>query len=268
MPGLAPEEQHSPAEHADQRRSAAAHASTSGRAALGEEHVSSSGATIRDLLASHGILLRRYNPGQQNSLICPKCKGGGSSEASFSVNILDGSREAVWHCHRGTCGWEGGCSIDAQPSSTSGGMHGRITLLGTPRSIGRAFTDTFAPPGVLPAGKAVLSTFTAGRNGAARGRKVDAPVKPDCSRLRPLSAELVAFFAARGISARTLARNGVLQDGAGAIAFPYRRDGEVVNLKYRTMDKKFWQARHIYNPLHGTWSISCPGMPCACCFCG
>jgi hypothetical protein len=128
-PALAPEQQqHSPAEHADQRRSTAAQASTSGRAAPGEEPASSSGAPIRDLLASHGILLRRYSPGQQNSLICPRCKGGGSSEASFSVNILGGSREAVWHCHRGTCGWEGGCSIDSQQPATSGKRSIRLHL--------------------------------------------------------------------------------------------------------------------------------------------
>ena len=87
----------------------------------------------------------------------------------------------------------------------------------------------------------MLSTLTAGRNGTARARKSEPPVRPNCSRLQPLSPELLAYFAARGISQRTLARNGVLQDPAGAIAFPYRRDGEVVNLKFRTLDKRFWQ---------------------------
>ena len=91
------------------------------------------------------------------------------------------------------------------------------------------------------AGRAMSSTVMAGRSGAMRGRKAEAPVKPNCSRLLPLSAELLEYFAARGISQRTLARNGVLQDAAGVIAFPYRRDGQVVNLKYRTLDKRFWQ---------------------------
>ena len=73
-------------------------------------------------------------------------------------------------------------------------------------------------------------------------------MRPDCSRLQPLSAELVAYFAGRGISRATLDRNGVVQDRAGTIAFPYRRDGETVNVKYRTLDKKFWQARSLPPP--------------------
>ena len=96
---------------------------------------------------------------------------------------------------------------------------------------------------------------------------MEAPVKPDCSRLRPLSPELLAYFAARGISAATLARNGVLQDSAGAIAFPYHRDGEVVNLKYRTLDKRFWQARAVRMTHFAclTPRVSCPlGIHSAC----
>ena len=120
--------------------------------------------------------------------------------------------------------------------------------------------------GLCTAGRPTLGAFTGGRNGAGRGgRKAEAPVRPDCSRLQPLSAELVAYFAGRGISRATLERNGVLQDRAGTIAFPYRRDGEVVNVKYRTLDKKFWQARGPPLPFARRCA---PHLPCVACECG
>lgn len=31
------------------------------------------------------------------------------------------------------------------------------------------------------------------------------------------------------------------QQGPPTLAFPYLRDGELVNAKYRTFDKRFWQ---------------------------
>ena len=70
--------------------------------------------------------------------------------------------------------------------------------------------------------------------------------------LQPLSAELLDFFARRGISAATLQKAGVMQERiyapplremADTIAFAYRRRGQLINVKYRTVDKKFWQAR-------------------------
>ncbi len=74
------------------------------------------------------------------------------------------------------------------------------------------------------------------------------PKLPDTSRLQPLSQPVLNHFAARGISEATLARNGVLQEhsakhGGPVIAFPFMRDGQIINLKYRTLDKKFWQVR-------------------------
>lgn len=86
------------------------------------------------------------------------------------------------------------------------------------------------------------------RGGMSGRRKVEElPKKPDTSRLEPISQHIVDYFAKRGISKETLIRNGVCQEhsskhNAAAIAFPYYRDGEVINIKYRTLDKKFWQA--------------------------
>lgn len=96
--------------------------SGSERQAVGEERpATGSKTTIRDMLVSRGIILRQYAPGQHNSLTCPKCKGGGSAEKSFSLLISDDSETASWNCHRGTCGWAGGCSVHSGPPSTTTG---------------------------------------------------------------------------------------------------------------------------------------------------
>lgn len=62
--------------------------------------------------------------------------------------------------------------------------------------------------------------------------------------LEPLCNELVAYFAERLISWKTLQRNAVMQKRSGdqiAIAFTYRRNGKLVSCKYRDINKKFWQ---------------------------
>ncbi|CAA2984541.1 twinkle homolog, chloroplastic mitochondrial isoform X1 [Olea europaea subsp. europaea] len=61
--------------------------------------------------------------------------------------------------------------------------------------------------------------------------------------LEPYCNELLAFFAERMISGETLRRNSVMQKRRGtqiAIAFTYRRNGELVSCKYRDITKKFW----------------------------
>ena len=88
---------------------------------------------------------------------------------------------------------------------------------------------------------------------------VDKVEKPNTGNLRPLTPELIQYFANRGISEKTLQRNQVMQEntwmpgqsGATAIAFPYLRNGEVVNVKYRTVDKSFRQVKGAEKILYG-----------------
>ena len=75
-----------------------------------------------------------------------------------------------------------------------------------------------------------------------RKRKEEVAKRPNISNLRPLSQRLKDYFAARGISEATLERNCVRETPQGDIAFLYFRDGEVINIKYRSLDKRFWQA--------------------------
>jgi hypothetical protein len=79
-----------------------------------------------------------------------------------------------------------------------------------------------------------------------------APPLINPEQMQPLSADFVQWFSDRGISQQTLERNGILMQqrycaAAGAqmphIAFPYYRNGSIVNVKYRALPKHFSQTK-------------------------
>lgn len=55
-----------------------------------------------------------------------------------------------------------------------------------------------------------------------------------------LSEGVIAYFSKRGISQETLKQYQIHSD-QGAVVYPTFENGNVVNLKFRTQDKKFWQ---------------------------
>lgn len=69
----------------------------------------------------------------------------------------------------------------------------------------------------------------------------------------------VSFLAGRGITPEVWGRNHVGYLG-GAIAYPYHRGGEVVNIKHRGRGKKFWMEPGAELILYGTDDIR-PGEP-------
>ncbi|XP_076939587.1 twinkle homolog protein, chloroplastic/mitochondrial-like [Bidens hawaiensis] len=78
-------------------------------------------------------------------------------------------------------------------------------------------------------------------------------------RLEPLGDELINYFAERMISAEVLQKNAVMQmvDDKNVIAFTYRRKGEIVNCKFRSItNRKFWQAKHGERILYGVDGIN------------
>jgi twinkle protein len=181
---------------------------------------SSSRPSIRDLLDQQGVIPPAYAPGTYR-MVCPKCKGGSGQELSFSITIDESNKSAVWHCFRATCAYAGAAHVEKprMPVNQSG---------------------YFVPA-------------------SGRKRKSEAPVRPTV-KLEPLTPEMSEFFASRGISSNTLERNHVssqlvydpgAQQEARVIAFPYYRDGVLVNVKYRTMDKRFWQVRGAEKVLYG-----------------
>jgi recombinational DNA repair protein (RecF pathway) len=79
-----------------------------------------------------------------------------------------------------------------------------------------------------------------------------APLLINPEQLQPLSADFAQWFSQRGISQQTLERNGVMMQPRYCaaegkqmphIAFPYHRNGSIVNVKYRALPKHFSQTK-------------------------
>ncbi|KAK6123822.1 hypothetical protein DH2020_042423 [Rehmannia glutinosa] len=84
------------------------------------------------------------------------------------------------------------------------------------------------------------------------------PLTGESLRLEELGDELLAYFAERMISKETLQRNNVMQVAGDQkiMAFPYRRNGQIVGCKYRTVEKKFWQGKNTEKVLYGLDDIA------------
>ncbi|KAJ3679518.1 hypothetical protein LUZ60_017529 [Juncus effusus] len=167
--------------------------------------------SLKNKLDKHGLRLEYYTPGQYNNLLCPKCLGGISNERSFSVHIRENGLLAVWKCFRSGCGWVG----VAQGEEPINGLK-----LEKPKNR-RKLTE----------------------QGLG---------------LMPLNDYLINYFRERGISRETLKRNRVMQKLTRTgkywlpiIAFTYRRDGVLVNCKYRKLPKDFWQVAGTEKTLYG-----------------
>jgi replicative DNA helicase len=176
--------------------------------------------SIRDALNQQKIFLPNYAPGSYRAK-CPKCNGGSKGEASFSITVDDDSKSAVWQCFRSTCGFSGSTHIEK-------------------------------PSAMVNSSGFFVSTTN-------RKRKEEPPVRPKAN-LEPLTEEMIEFFKNRGISEATLKRNKVSselvydpmkKEESRVIAFPYFRDGDLINVKYRTLDKRFWQAKGAEKILYG-----------------
>ncbi|GLI93672.1 DnaB-like helicase C-terminal domain-containing protein [Methylocystis echinoides] len=118
--------------------------------------------------------------------------------------------------------------------------------------------------------RAVYHCHHCGWSGAVRERRDDGygrfTPKPTASKpqftYKAPTDEMNEWFAHRGISAATLFRAGVTMvetwmpscapgETVAAIAFPFYRAGEVVNVKYRTLDKRFRQEKGAEKILYG-----------------
>ena len=82
-------------------------------------------------------------------------------------------------------------------------------------------------------------------------------VRPKEPKEQSTSQGINSFFANRSISGSTIEAFGIYRstqsfgsDREPCIAFPYRVDGELVNVKYRTQDKKFRQEKNAERTLY------------------
>jgi hypothetical protein len=162
---------------------------------------------------------------------------------------------ALWFCHRAKCGNQGGRSLL--------GEHGVLRAEAEGASANRAKQGgaAAAAKAANPASllQQLASTRSASRAGAAaqqpafsRGRPPPLAPQHFDKDLRPLSPEFVSWFASRGIGRATLEANGIAmetrynpakREPTDWVAFPYRQDGAVVNVKYRAMPKSWRQSR-------------------------
>jgi twinkle protein len=70
-----------------------------------------------------------------------------------------------------------------------------------------------------------------------------------------LPPPVVAWFTTRGIPESVLTAAGI-RWADGAILFPYLRDGRLVNIKHRTLDKRFWMVAGAERILYGLDDIA------------
>lgn len=115
---------------------------------------------------------------------------------------------------------------------------------------------------IEPDGHAVWNCHNCSWTGSSRSRLREvnmprAPIampKPTIPAIRYVGAlpqAVLAWFEARGISRDVVERNGI-GFSEGAIQFPYRRGGDVVNIKSRLLsEKRFWQVKDAEKVFYG-----------------
>lgn len=171
--------------------------------------------SLPELFARHGIRGKPgkpldYQPGAQ-TVDCPRCqhRRKGHKSASLHIVIDPDALGAKWACkNAGDCEWNAG-----QGHRLKGAGHSTGKGAGATR---RAFK------------------------------------RPDTDHLREPMDGVYAWFQARGIPREVVDRCGVrcaavfmpqTDQVEPVLAFPFLRDGEVVNLKYRTAAKHFRQEK-------------------------
>jgi twinkle protein len=167
--------------------------------------------TLAEALAEAGIDTKRLRlaAGINSKGICPVCGGGRSQEISLSVSVDADGAGARWKCHRGNC---------------AGGR--------------------------LVPGSARIAEARRDEDPQRRERP---PPKPPATHAQKARNEaLYTWFERRAISRVTVDEFGIFGCRVGfpfaggwqdknAIAFPYTRDRQTVNHKYRSADKEFRQ---------------------------
>eukprot|EP00850_Spirogloea_muscicola_P005179 SM000023S07635 [mRNA] locus=s23:652603:658904:+ [translate_table: standard] len=221
---------------------------------------------LRDVLGQHGFVLASYRPGTHR-LLCPQesveasirqhtvlgeCKGGSERELSLSLTVLDDG-----HCLVGPLHFLGCCirTIALGGSAVLPAEFRGRRPFGKLAAAVNGSAATHRPEQQTPE-----RNDEAEDQAAAGGRA--APVQL-ALRLDQLSPEVLAWFAERKITQRTLEashvgtsrqnwknKQGVFEERV-SVAFPYFREGRLVNCKYRTREKDFRQVKGGEKVLYG-----------------
>lgn len=168
--------------------------------------------------------------GQVIPTYCPICGGGNHADKeTFAVNIHNG----LYNCKRGGCD-----GVFGNGRGTEGNFKQLANFFG---ESGFEFTSLPRTVGLT--------------------RKVYD--RPDPNSLKPLTDEIVNFFAARMISRKTLEDWKICSDEKGNIVFPFYREDKLVYVKYRKPKKhtkedgpKEWQMANTEPILYGMDMVS------------
>ena len=183
--------------------------------------------SLPDLLAENGIHPKSFRAGHTEKLICPKCGGGHTREASLSLTIDPDGEGAVWQCHRGKCGWSSGGKLRS--------TDGRVVPF-TRRQMREPVRPAEHAPTAISRSEKMYDWF------ADRG----------------ISAETVDAFGCYLIR-RTFPQLGERL----ALVFPYRYRGDVVNRKYRPPEKNpMMQEPDALATLFNVDAITSPDVVC------
>lgn len=177
---------------------------------------------LENKLAEVGIRISGgFQQGRTYKTLCPQCSATRKSKNDRCLSVTIGPAhtksgevkpgDAVWNCHN--CAWASGCSENDRPEPQ--------------------YKNRRGPP------------------------KKPKPLPNDA-----LPQPVIEWFARRGIGRSVLERNRIklvkvwmpgCEDGetVWAMAFPYYRDGELINVKYRTVDKRFRQEKDAEKIYYG-----------------
>ena len=162
-------------------------------------------------MQDEGIALTSYAPGSYKTR-CPKCSHARKKKRDPCLSVtIEADDSAVWHCHNSGCGY-------------TGGTRARVT------------------------------DYSHRRRQEKKQRR-----KPTFTP-RPANEKMLDWFESRGIERRVVERHRIgpakhwipaRQKECPCIAFPYYRNGEVVNVKYRTLGKDFAQEKDAEKIFYG-----------------
>jgi len=122
----------------------------------------------------------------------------------------------------------------------------------------------------IDADKQIWHCNHCGWSGSLNHKAESKPVKPQPVKIAwtpgvKLPEKVVEYFKKRGISEKILKLNDIqfkdsvyfpqVEKKAGAICFPYKRNGEVINVKYRSGEKNFIQVKNAEKIFFGLDSI-------------
>jgi twinkle protein len=179
--------------------------------------------TLAERLLKFSIRLDRYTPGD-HKLTCPKCSHARKHkhDPCLSVTVDDDAEHAVWNCFH--CGWKGTThELDVEERKAE-------------------------------------------REAEERKRWARTPPKRPARTPGLVTPEVLRWFAGRGISEAVVRRNRIgsarhwipeLKGEVDCIAFPYLRNGELINIKYRALSQKaFAQEKDAEQILYGLDDIA------------